>query len=112
MTSFTLVLPERPHATRLPAGKPPSGGGGWYLRPQGPSTGPGYHCPAYGREPDRFLVDRRRGGADAGRPGPDGRGQRPGVPPPGPPLRGRPRLLGDGLLRRNRAPERADARLP
>src|SRR5713226_5048281 len=40
MTSFTLVLPTL--TRRQPAGKPPSGGGGWYLRFRSPSTTPRY----------------------------------------------------------------------
>ena len=43
---------------------------------------------------------------------PDGRRQRAGVPPPGPPLRCGPRVLRDGQLCRDRAPQRAHARLP
>ena len=42
----------------------------------------------------------------------DGRSERPGLPPPGAPLRRRARLLGDGQLRRALAQERAHARLP
>ena len=58
------------------------------------------------------LVDRRRRDPDAARARADGGRQRPGVPAPGPPLRRRPRLLGDGQLRGARAPQRAHARLP
>ena len=42
----------------------------------------------------------------------DGGRQRAGLPPAGPPLRRRARVLGDGLGGRDPAPERADARLP
>ena len=45
------------------------------------------------------------------RAGADGRGLRAGISPPGPTLRGGPRLLRDGLRVRDPAPERKDARL-
>src|SRR6266487_2643977 len=90
----------------------PSGGGGWYLRPRMLVNSAWLRCAAYAGEPPGILANRGRRDPDAGRSGPDGRGQRPGFPAPGPPLRGRARLLGDGFLRRDRAPERADARLP
>src|SRR5215204_2950340 len=53
-----------------------------------------------------------RGGRDphTRRPRTDGRCERSGISTPGAPVRGRARMLGDGQLRRARAPERAHAR--
>src|SRR5215211_7767394 len=58
------------------------------------------------------VADRPGRGADARGSRADGRCQRPGVPPPGPPLWRGFGVFGDGLLRRDRAPERANARIP
>src|SRR6478672_3494744 len=58
---------------------------------------------AFWRNDARFalvLVDPRRRGPYARRACADGGCERAGVPPPGPPLRGRARVLGDGQLRR------------
>ena len=63
-------------------------------------------------EPPGKLVHRRGRGADAARARADGGRQRAGVPAAGTPVRGRARLLRDGLLRRDRASQREDARLP
>ena len=60
--------------------------------------------------PARILVDRAGRDPDAARPRADGGRQRAGVSPPGPALRRRARLLRDGQLRRDRAPQRAHAR--
>src|SRR5262249_58671838 len=70
---------------------------------------PGYHFPLYAGRSSRVLVDSGRPGPNPPGAGSDGGGERPGLPPPGPPLRRRPGLLGDGELRRARAPQRADS---
>ena len=62
--------------------------------------------------PPRALVDWAGRDPDSARPRADGGRQRASVPPPGTALRGGSRLLGDGLERRDRAPQRAHARLP
>ena len=65
--------------------------------------------------PDRTRVavpDRRRGDRIARRARADGRRLRAGLPASGPPLRRRPRVLGDGLGLRPLARQRAHARLP
>ena len=111
MTSFkAAVLLETPARKWPAAGRRPAGADGT-SGPGGTSTVPGYDARDAGKSPG-IVVDRRRRDPDAGRPRTHGGRQRPGVPPPGPPLRRRARLLGDGLLRRDRAPEREDARLP
>src|SRR5712692_4638715 len=68
-------------------------------------------CPR-ARRTTHALADRERRDPDARRARADGGRQRAGVPATGPALRRGARLLGDGLLRRDRAPQRADARLP
>src|SRR5579864_3684856 len=105
-----LVLLETPRQQKRPVAAPP-GGGGWYLRRLGPSTGAGLPSP-HGGGTSGNLAHRPRRGAHAGRPRPDGRGERPGLPTAGPPLRRGPRLLRDGLLRRDRVSQREDPRLP
>src|SRR5256714_14518739 len=71
----------------------------------------GYHFPLYAGRSSRILVDSgRRDPVPAGA-RPDGRCERPGLSPPGAPLRGRARLLGDGKLWRDRVPEREDVGL-
>src|SRR6266536_4637868 len=109
MTSFKADPPEDPqkNGRRLsrPAGADSTPTAN--ARQHHPGTMPGR-----AGQPEGILVDSGGRGADPGRAGADGGRQRPGVPAPGPPLRSGPRLLGDGLLRRDRAPQRADARLP
>src|SRR4029079_12426652 len=69
--------------------------------------------PSEGRDrAPRALENRPRRGPDAPRPGTHGRGQRAGISSSGTTLRGRSRLFRDGELRRYRAPQREDARLP
>ncbi len=63
-----------------------------------------------GRSPG-ILAHWAGGDPDPARARPDGRCQRAGVSPPGPPFRRRARLLGDGQLRGAFAQEREDARL-
>src|SRR3954467_9502489 len=65
----------------------------------------GYYFPLCAGESSRVLVDPRRGDSDPRRARAVGRCQRAGISPPGTPVRGRARLLGDGLLRGNRASE-------
>src|SRR6478609_4678287 len=109
MTSFkTPVLLTRSRNNRR---HPASGGCGWYLRPGMDVNSAWLRCPDVVK-PARILVDPRRRDPDPGRARPDGRRQRPGLSPAGAALRCRARLLRDGLLRRDRAPEREDARLP
>ena len=64
------------------------------------------------RRSPRNLDARRSRDPGPARARSDGRRERPGLPPAGPPLRRRARLLGDGLRRGNPAPQRANARLP
>ena len=69
--------------------------------------------PFRGRDrPPNVLAHRPGRGANPSRARAHGGCQRPGVPAPGSALRRRSRLLGDGELRRDRAPQREDARLP
>ena len=65
-----------------------------------------------GDRPPRDLADRAGRDPDTARPRADGGRQRAGVPPPGTALRRGSRVLRDGQLRRHRAPQRADARVP
>ena len=67
---------------------------------------------ARGRRSPLLLADRDGRDPDAARARSDGRCERAGLPPPGPPFRGRARLLGDGQLRRAPPRQRAHARLP
>ena len=88
-------------------------GRGCYLRRRtdvNPSHG--YYFPLCAGRSSQPLVDPGRRDPDAARARPDGGRERAGLPPPGPALRGRARLLGDGELRRAPARERAHARLP
>src|SRR5581483_7639219 len=81
-----LVLLKDPGGEKT-AGGWASGGGGWYLRLPGSSTGVGLPSP-HERGTARILADRAGRAADQGRARPHGRRERPGLPPPGPPLRG------------------------
>src|SRR5690348_6625019 len=111
MTSFKAAfLLKNPANSAESLGRPACGGGGWYLHPRMVVNRASVPFSPY--EAHRYLVDPGRRDPDPCRPGADGRGERPGIPAAGPALRRGPRLLGDGLLRRNRAPERADARVP
>src|SRR4029450_9745771 len=76
------------------------------------NRGWGYYFLPCAGESSGILVDSGRRDPESPRPGTHGRGERPGLPPPGPALWRRAGLLGDGELRRPRAPERADAGLP
>src|SRR5436190_11521058 len=108
MTSFTAgtpLLTKKRGATGAVAGANGSATAG--RRQQRYS----YDFPLCAGESSRALVDRRRGDPDPRRARANGGCERAGVSPPGTAVRGRPRLLRDGLLRRDRAPERADARL-
>src|SRR5438132_5532001 len=109
MTSFTASAPLLTKKTRRRSAVAGGNGSSAARSRQQPD---GYHFAFYAGESARMLVDPADRDPDPPRPGSDGRGQRPGVPPPGAPLRGRTGLLRDGLLRRDRAPERADPRLP
>src|SRR5919201_4175984 len=109
MTSFTAYTPSYEKSAALQA---PSRAR-MVARPGvGVNSGAGYHLPLCAGESSGILVDPRGRDPDPPRPGTDGGRQRPGLPPAGPALRRRARLLGDGLLRRARAPQRADSRLP
>src|SRR5438876_1246538 len=109
MTSFTAYTPsyEKSAAQKAPSRAR------MVARPGvGVNSGPGYHLPLCAGESSGILVDPGGGDPDPPRPRADGGRQRPGFPPPGAAVRGWAGLLGDGLLRGARAPQRADAGLP
>src|SRR5512132_2250683 len=102
MTSFTMS----PLLTKNAALKAPSLARIVAIRPRAVNRVHGYYFPLYAGRSSRILVDSGRRDPESARPRPHGRGERPGLPAPGPPVRGWARLLGDGQLRRARAPQR------